>query len=125
MIKPIGEWVLKEACRQNKQWQASGIWIKAAVNVSVLQFQENRFLEIVKEILVNSELSPEYLGLEITESVMQNINQSSAIIREFKNVGVKISIDDFGTGYSSLSVLNNIPIDLVKIDKSFRIQLHW
>ncbi|MDG5789290.1 EAL domain-containing protein [Evansella sp. AB-P1] len=119
MIIPIGQWVLEEACRQNKQWQQDGIWIKVAVNVSVIQFDDDRFIEKVRGALTASELDPHYLGLEITESVMQNIQKSSSIIKELKDVGVKVSIDDFGTGYSSLGILNNLPIDLVKIDKSF------
>lgn len=119
MIIRIGKWVLEEACKQNKEWQASGIWIKMAVNVSAVQFEDNFFVEKVKDILAESQLSPMYLGLEITESVMQNINHSAAIIHALKEIGVKVSIDDFGTGYSSLSILNTLPIDLVKIDKSF------
>ena len=119
MIIPIGKWVLNEACKQNKKWQSDGIWVDMAVNASSLQFEDKRFAELVKAALVGNELSPEYLSLEITESVMQNIKQSSATIHELKRIGVKVAIDDFGTGYSSLSVLNNIRIDSVKIDKSF------
>ncbi|WP_174727006.1 putative bifunctional diguanylate cyclase/phosphodiesterase [Mesobacillus harenae] len=119
MILPIGNWVLKEACKQNKLWQESGSWIKMNVNVSNLQFEDQFFVEKVKRALTESQLAPEYLGLEVTESVIANISHSSAIIQELKTLGIKISIDDFGTGYSSLSVLNNLPIDVIKIDKSF------
>jgi diguanylate cyclase (GGDEF)-like protein len=119
MIIPIGTWVLNEACRQSKRWLNKGIRIKMAVNVSAIQFQENIFIKKVEDALNENNLLPEYLGLEITESVMQNINQSSAIIHELKRIGVKVAIDDFGTGYSSLSVLSQLPIDLIKIDKSF------
>lgn len=120
MIIPLGKWVLKQACHQNKQWQkTSNIWVKMAVNVSLVQFQDRHFIDSVKEALDESKLSPEFLGLEITESVTKNVKQSSAIIQELKNLGIKISIDDFGTGYSSLSILNSFPIDLVKLDKSF------
>lgn len=119
MIIPIGDWVLKTACKQNKQWQESGIDILMSINVSPIQFQDNFFPKKVKEVLDENQLSPEYFGIEITESVMQNTNQSSGIIRELKEQGVKVSIDDFGTGYSSLSVLNKLPIDHVKVDKSF------
>lgn len=119
MILPIGNWVLQEACRQTKLWQESGTWIQMAVNVSGLQFEDNCFVEKVRKTLFEHQLFPEYLELEITESVMQNIDRSSIIIEDLKSSGVKISIDDFGTGYSSLSLLTGLPIDIVKIDKSF------
>jgi diguanylate cyclase (GGDEF)-like protein/PAS domain S-box-containing protein len=119
MIIPIGSWVLHEACKQNKLWQESGIDISVAVNVSTIQFEDPRFIEIVKDALFNSQLAPGNLILELTESVMQNITNSNTIINTLKSLGVKIAIDDFGTGYSSLNVLNKLTIDLVKIDKSF------
>ena len=123
MIVPIGNWVLKEACKQNKKWQSSGIMIKVAVNVSSIQFEDIDFIKKIKKVLSESQLSSEYLGLEITESVMQNISHSATVLQKLRNLGVKISIDDFGTGYSSLSVLNHLPINLVKIDKSFINQI--
>ncbi|WP_226037551.1 sensor domain-containing protein [Aquibacillus saliphilus] len=119
LIVSLGKWILNEACKQNKRWQESGIQIKVAVNISAIQFEDRDFVQIVNQALSKYQLSPEYLGLEITESVMQNINQSSVIIDELNLLGVKISIDDFGIGYSSLSVLSKLPIDFVKIDKSF------
>lgn len=119
MIVQIGKWVLKEACRQNKLWQANGIFLKISVNVSVVQFEEGSFVEDLKKILIETQLPPEYLVLEITESMMQDIKKTSVIIHEIKKLGVLIAVDDFGTGFSSLSVLNSLPIDLVKIDKSF------
>lgn len=118
-IVPLGKWILNEACRQNKQWLAKGIIVKTAVNVSSLQFEDRNFVKVVKEVLHNNQLPAENLELEITESVMQNIDTTSDIIHGLKHLGVKISIDDFGTGYSSLSVLSRLPIDHVKIDKSF------
>ncbi|WP_174727683.1 bifunctional diguanylate cyclase/phosphodiesterase [Mesobacillus harenae] len=119
LISNFGSWILNEACKQNKKWHESGIRIKMAVNVSALQFEDANFVETVRQVLSRHQLPPQSLGLEITESVMQNIERSSIIIHELKLLGVKISVDDFGTGYSSLSVLSNLPIDLVKIDKSF------
>lgn len=119
MIIPIGKWVIQEACKQIKLWQGAGIRIKIAVNVSALQFEDHHFIELINDSLNQNLLPPKYLELEITESVMQKINQSFAIIGKLKNIGIKVSIDDFGTGYSSLSVLSNLPIDVIKIDKSF------
>lgn len=119
MIVPIGRWVLQEACKQLKHWHQSGLWLKMAVNVSALQFQDPQFLQTVKESLDKCQITPKYIGFEITESVMQNIKESTCMINQLKKLGIRISIDDFGTGYSSLSVLSNLPIDLIKIDKSF------
>ena len=119
MIIPIGQWVIEEACKQAKRWQDNEIWIKTTVNVSTLQFEDPCFVEKVRNALNTSQLLPKYLGIEITESVMQNIALSSQIIGQLQDVGVICSIDDFGTGYSSLSVLNSLPIENVKIDKSF------
>lgn len=119
MIIPIGKWVIQEACKQIRIWQSAGNRIKIAVNVSALQFEDHQFIELVNDSLSRNLLPPKYLELEITESVMQKINQSFAIIAKLKNIGIKVSIDDFGTGYSSLSVLSSLPIDVIKIDKSF------
>ncbi|MFZ3579203.1 putative bifunctional diguanylate cyclase/phosphodiesterase, partial [Virgibacillus sp. DJP39] len=119
MILPLGKWVLQEACNQNKAWQDTGIYIKMSVNVSIIQFEDIHFMGTIRELLRESQLSPEYLSIEITESIMQNIVQSSTTIQELQNIGIRIAIDDFGTGYSSLSVINNLSIDTLKIDKSF------
>ncbi|MFZ3579410.1 bifunctional diguanylate cyclase/phosphodiesterase [Virgibacillus sp. DJP39] len=119
VIIPVGKWVIQEACKQNKLWQESGILIEMAVNVSSIQFEDNRFVESVKELISESQLSPNYLCLEITESNMLNITHTNSIIKELKNIGIKVAIDDFGTGYSSLSVLGTLAIDTIKIDKSF------
>jgi EAL domain-containing protein (putative c-di-GMP-specific phosphodiesterase class I) len=120
LIVPIGQWVIEEACRQNKAWQEKGLaQFKVAVNISVIQFQDGNFTRVVEEILNRNKLAPEFLELEITESVMQNIKESISILSLLKEIGVKISIDDFGTGYSSLNVLKQLTIDYVKIDKSF------
>ncbi|WP_245308210.1 EAL domain-containing protein [Halalkalibacter urbisdiaboli] len=119
-IISIGKWVLETACKQNKKWQeASEQPLTVSVNVSVRQFEHSKFVETVKDVLKETQLEPAYLELEITESVMQNFSESIEIIRQLRAIGVKISIDDFGTGYSSLSVLKRLPIDTIKIDKSF------
>ncbi|MDP4171901.1 MAG: EAL domain-containing protein, partial [Bacillota bacterium] len=120
LIVPIGKWVLKSACEQNKLWQENGMkTIPIAVNISVRQFQDDDFVESVTKILHETGLDPRFLELEITESIMQNIERSTVILNQLKELGVKISIDDFGTGYSSLSYLKHLPIDSIKIDKSF------
>ncbi|RBW70165.1 hypothetical protein DS031_08225 [Bacillus taeanensis] len=116
----IGEWILKTACKEIKELHRKGFpSIKLAVNVSVKQFRDHKFLEMVNEVLIETELDPYYLELEITESIVQDIEESIVIINKLKALGIKIAIDDFGTGYSSLSVLNQLPIDNLKIDKSF------
>ncbi|WP_172656827.1 putative bifunctional diguanylate cyclase/phosphodiesterase [Domibacillus robiginosus] len=120
LMIPIGKWVLKKACEQNRKWYDAGFpSISMAVNVSIQQFHDEQFIENVKEILLETELNPELLELEITESIMQNIKKELPIIKELKKLGVRISVDDFGTGYSSLSVLSQLPIDYLKIDQSF------
>lgn len=119
-IVSIGKWVLKEACSQNKKWQESGFSpLSVSINVSVRQFQHHDFVKTVDEVLFETGLSPQYLELEITESIMQNITESTAILSRLRRRGVRTSIDDFGTGYSSLYILNKLPIDIIKIDKSF------
>jgi diguanylate cyclase (GGDEF)-like protein len=119
-IIPIGKWVLETVCQQNKVWQESGFpSLRTAVNVSSVQFQNASFTEDIKGILRETRLAPEFLELEITESIMQDVKAVLPIIKKLKEIGVKISIDDFGTGYSSLNVLNHLPIDYLKIDQSF------
>ncbi|GAE35524.1 putative bifunctional diguanylate cyclase/phosphodiesterase [Halalkalibacter akibai] len=120
LIVAIGEWVLKTAVRQNKDWQDHGLpGLCISVNVSVNQFRNSDFIKTVKETLNEIKLSPEYLELEITESIMQNIDESVELLKELRLMGVKVAIDDFGTGYSSLHILKELPIDTIKIDKTF------
>nr|WP_285228693.1 EAL domain-containing protein [Planococcus sp. ISL-110] len=119
LILPIGEWVIKEACRQMKEWEKEGrSKVKVSVNVSARQFQDGAFGWKVKQILEKENVDPRYLEIEITESVMMDIEESSLLIQELKKLGVKIAIDDFGAGYSSLNVIKNVEIDTLKIDKS-------
>jgi diguanylate cyclase (GGDEF)-like protein/PAS domain S-box-containing protein len=121
LIIPIGEWVLKTACAQNKAWQNAGLSpISVAVNLSARQFQQANLVEMVGNILSETGLDPHLLELEITESVaMQNVDYTKAILLELHQMGVSISMDDFGTGYSSLAYLKKFPLHKLKIDKSF------
>lgn len=121
LIVPIGEWVIEEACRQNKAWQDAGHPpIPVAVNISAVQFRRENFVETVTRILAETGLSPQCLELEITESVVMHDAQRvvEQLVR-LKEVGVQLAIDDFGTGYSSLSYLKRFPVDKLKIDMSF------
>jgi len=121
LIIEIGKWALKEACRQNKQWQNKGYPpIIISVNVSVIQFEQTNFVDVVKEILKETGLEARYLELEITERIaMDRVDEKLLKMKELKNMGVRISIDDFGTGYSSLAYFTRFPIDTLKIDRSF------
>ena len=121
LIIPIGEWVLREACRQNSEWRMLGLpEITMAVNLSAVQFRQNNFGEMIQSILCEYDLDPSGLELEITEGVvMHNAEVSIALLLELKAMRLKLSVDDFGTGYSSLSYLKRFPIDKLKIDQSF------
>lgn len=120
LIIPIGEWVLRTACRQLKQWLEQGnSSLMVAVNLSIRQFYQQNLVETVKGILTETGLSPKYLELEITESMMMNIEHAMKTLQALKDLGIRISIDDFGTGYSSLSYLQHLPVDRIKIDQSF------
>lgn len=121
LIRPIGAWVLNEACRQNRAWQDAGFKkIPISVNVSAVQLREHNFLQEVTEILMISGMEPQYLELELTESIaIEGDDHTIEWLNILKDMGVKLSIDDFGTGYSSLSYLKRLPIDTIKIDKSF------
>jgi len=121
LIIPIGEWVLRTACRQNKKWQDQGYSpIRVAVNLSARQFQQQDLAETVIRILEEVDLAPHYLELELTESsIMSNADFAIKVLSGLKAMGVTISVDDFGTGFSSLSYLKRLPIDCLKIDQSF------
>jgi PAS domain S-box-containing protein len=120
MITELGEWVLLTACRQNKAWQEMGMPpMIVAVNLSPRQFHQSNLIEMVQRILKETGLSPEYLELEITESMTMDVQTVLPIIRDLKRIGIRISLDDFGKGYSSLYYLKEFPIDIVKIDQCF------
>jgi diguanylate cyclase (GGDEF)-like protein len=121
LIIPIGEFVIRTVCRQIKTWQEAGYkQINISLNVSGRQFDQQNLIEIVKDALQDTMISPQCLELEITEStIMRNPEKALRILTELKATGIGISIDDFGTGYSSLSYLKRLPLDFLKIDQSF------
>ncbi|WP_088103923.1 putative bifunctional diguanylate cyclase/phosphodiesterase [Halalkalibacter urbisdiaboli] len=120
LIIPIGEWVLEEACRQIKKWLDKGLpLIKVAVNLSPQQFLKQNLAEVIEDILIRTNLEPQYLELEITESMAMDFTYAVNVLRQLRDLGIQISMDDFGTGYSSLSYLKSFSINCLKIDKSF------
>ncbi|MEW6613729.1 MAG: EAL domain-containing protein, partial [Pseudomonadota bacterium] len=123
LILPIGEWVLREACAQNKIWQDAGLPpLRVTINISARQFGPNggSVVDTVDQVLRETGLAPAYLELELTESlIMANPEHAAVVLHQLKEMGVGLAIDDFGTGYSSLSYLKRFPIDKLKIDRSF------
>ncbi|MEM1504428.1 EAL domain-containing protein [Domibacillus sp. 8LH] len=115
----IGKWVVQEAVSQAGKWEEEGKPIKVAINVSNLQFEDPDFLNHLRYTLEQHGLSPHLLGVELTESMLQNIHTISPVLFELRQMGIHTYVDDFGTGYSSLSMLKTLPIDFIKIDKSF------
>ena len=119
-INQLGKWVLDEACRQMMRWQAQGLHVpKMAVNLSVKQFERGSMAGVVADILRETGLAPERLQLEVTESVIMNTGDALGYINDLHAIGVGLAIDDFGTGYSSLAYLKQLPVQTLKIDRSF------
>lgn len=121
LIVPIGEFVLREACRQNKAWQDTGYSpLRMSVNMSARQFQHQDLIGEIQNILSETGLKPQWLSIEITEGVaIQDLDLTVSTIEKLRNMGIEVVLDDFGTGYSSLNYLKKLPIDSLKIDKSF------
>jgi EAL domain-containing protein (putative c-di-GMP-specific phosphodiesterase class I) len=125
LILPIGQWVLREACKQARVWADSGLSLGSiSVNISSMEFRDDNFLESVFAALKDSGLDPRCLELELTESVLMKRAESAAsVLKTLRASGVTIAVEDFGTGYSSLSYLRKFPIDSLKIDQSFVRQI--
>lgn len=125
LINEIGAWVLHQACSQLNHWQAQGYdLVPVAVNVSSRQFVDDDLVSLIEDELSAFELAPELLELELTERViMRNLEETRAKLRALKKIGVKLSVDDFGTGYSSMNYLKRFPLDTLKIDRSFVMDL--
>ena len=121
LIDSIGEWVVRESCRQARAWQLEGLPpLRVAVNLSAFQFRHGNLLQMIREALQAAQLEPRFLEVEITESaLMSDPEESVSILRKLSEMGVLVSVDDFGTGYSSMSYLQRFPIDKLKIDRTF------
>ncbi|MCI2254796.1 EAL domain-containing protein [Domibacillus sp. PGB-M46] len=120
LIIPIGEWVIRTACRQLKAWQEEGRSLTCmSVNLSISQFYQSNLAETIQAIIEETGIQPSHLTCEITESMTMDTDNAAAVLQQLQRIGVFISIDDFGTGYSSLSYLQKLPLDTLKIDQSF------
>ncbi|MGE7272552.1 EAL domain-containing protein [Brevibacillus panacihumi] len=124
MILPLGEWILREACRQNKEWHEQGYELKVSVNLSARQIYQKDLVENIRQILNDTKLDPKWLELEITESIFVKMEEATPVLQEIREEGIQISIDDFGTGYSSFSYIKSLPVDTIKIDASFIRDVH-
>ena len=120
LIFRLGEWVLKAACKQLHEWQREGLALQVAVNVSARQFRDPRLADLVMDVMSDARVDPRLVQIELTETaIMQDARASVMALERLKSRGVSISIDDFGTGYSSLSYLKRLPLDTLKVDRSF------
>ncbi|KAA0956922.1 EAL domain-containing protein [Planococcus sp. ANT_H30] len=125
LIVPIGKWVLLNACKQLNTWHSQGhSQLSVSVNLSGRQFEEDDLISMIESILIDTKIAPEFLHIELTENqIFKNTHVTLEKMREIKALGIKIALDDFGTGYSSLGYLKNFPIDTLKIDRSFMLDI--
>jgi EAL domain-containing protein (putative c-di-GMP-specific phosphodiesterase class I) len=125
LMIPIGEWVMSHACKQLSEWRQAGkAPIGMSVNLSAIQFKDPEIHAIFKQIIEKSSIDPQLMTLELTESMLlEDIENKIESMKRLKDLGLKLSIDDFGTGYSSLSYLRRLPLDELKIDRSFFVNL--
>ncbi len=121
LIIPIGEWVLRQACKDMAQWQKDGVPVnRIAVNVSARQFKQESFIDLVRDVIEETKIDPNTLELELTESLLiDDLELTLEVLSSLRKMGVRMAIDDFGTGYSSLNYLKQFPVDTLKIDQSF------
>ncbi|MEK4031177.1 EAL domain-containing protein [Pseudobacillus sp. FSL P4-0506] len=125
IIIPLGEWVLRRGCEQNKEWQDKGYTpLKISINLSARQISDPDIVRKIEKILIETRLEPKWLEIEVTESVFVNIENAITILQQLRDLGIHISIDDFGTGYSSFSYIKHLPVDTLKIDASFIRDIH-
>jgi EAL domain-containing protein (putative c-di-GMP-specific phosphodiesterase class I) len=125
LIVPLGAWVIREVCRQQRAWREAGLpMVPVSVNLSPRQFREDGLVEHIEVALEENDVPPGLLGFEITEStVMDKLDEAVARLNELRAIGIKLSLDDFGTGHSSLARLRELPVDYLKIDQAFVRQL--
>jgi diguanylate cyclase (GGDEF)-like protein/PAS domain S-box-containing protein len=125
MIIPLGEWIIKESCKQVVEWDKKNYPpLPVSINVSVRQFGDNEFITKVEQILKETKVNPAMLEFEVTESVFADVKNAAVILQQIRKLGIKVSIDDFGTGYSSLTYIKHLPIDTLKLDQSFVKDIH-
>ena len=121
LIIPMGDWIIKTVFLQNNLWKSKGyLYDTIAINLSAVQLQNDKFEKNLKRIIIETKVNTKFVELEITESIlMKDFEKSVKLLTEIRNLGINIALDDFGTGYSSLSYLKQLPINTLKIDKSF------
>ena len=120
MMPVVGEWVLRTACEQLRQWQLAGWDCRVSVNVSASQFRHDRLINSVAAVVRDTGVAPDKVELELTESLLiMDLDQARTTVEALRRLGVRVSVDDFGIGYSSLNYLRRFPVDFVKMDRSF------